>query len=428
MPARKVALTPPASQTPPQLTVILPTHNRPGYCAAQLRFFRDCGLTHPIVVADSSDPADAQAVRDACAGVARYLRFDPSIVVSKKLARTLRTIETPFVVATPDDDVTFPHAIDAALAHLQQNPDFAAAHGYVLHFGAHGDDFDIHHVSGFTPTIAHEEPLQRLYYLIRRYQPFIWAVFRTDAFAAAMNAASGVEGLIFEELTFAATAALGGKIARLPVVFSMRGMEESTGRLDRVHPFFWFLQDSRTFFAGYAAYKSKLLLQLRRKALGTKPLRVRLALWKRALFSGLTSVRRHGRAGIPSLRRLVRNRGFAFPEGADLEQVVDMIHGIWLAEQVDFGILNHTVRRLLGDPLPPISVPPVRAEWREPAEGDEVHASPSRGRHYVWRREVLAAEPREEIAITPDEMARVERELDCYRLAEGPSQAEQADA
>jgi glycosyltransferase domain-containing protein len=419
-------MTQPAS--PPQLTVILPTRNRPGYCAAQLRFFRDCGMPHPIVVADSSDPADARAVRDACAGVARYLHFDPSIVVSKKLARTLRTIATPFVVATPDDDVTFPHAIDAALAHLQQNPDFAAAHGYVLRFSAHGDDFDIHHVSGFTPTIAYDDPLQRLYYLIRRYQPFIWAVFRTDAFTAAMNAASGVEGLIFEELTFAATAALAGKIARLPVVFSMRGMEESTGRLDRVHPFFWFLQDSPTFFASYAAYKSKLLRQLRREALGAKPLGVRLTLWHQALSDGLASVRRHGRASIPSLRRLVRNRGFAFPEGADLEQVVDLIHGIWLAHEVDFGILNHTVRRLLGDPLPPINVPPVRAEWREPAQGDDVHSSPRGGRRYVWRREVLTAEPREEISITPDEIARVERELDHYHLAEAPHQAEQAGA
>jgi hypothetical protein len=230
-----------------------------------------------------------------------------------------------------------------------------------------------------------------------------------------------VKGLIFEELTFAVTAALGGKIARLPVVFSMRGMEESMGRLDRVHPFFWFLHDSPAFFAGYVAYKSKLLLELRRQALGAKPLRVRLALWKRALWRGLASIRRHGRAGIPPLRRFVRNRGFAFPEGADLEQVVDLIHGIWLAHEVDFGILNHTVRRLLGDPLPPINVPSVRAEWREPAAGDEVHASPSGGRRYVWRREVLAAEPREEIAITPDEMAQVERELDNYRLSEAPS-------
>jgi hypothetical protein len=50
--------------------------------------------------------------------------------------------------------------------------------------------------------------------------------------------------------------------------------------------------------------------------------------------------------------------------------------------------------------------------------GDEVHPSPRGDRRYIWRREVLTAEPREEIAITPDEMARVEQELDGYRLSE----------
>jgi hypothetical protein len=192
-------------------------------------------------------------------------------------------------------------------------------------------------------------------------------------------------------------------------------------RLERIHPFFWFLRDSRTFFAGYAAYRRKLLRRLRREALAAMPLRVRLGLWKRALSGGLASVRRHGSAGIPSLRRLVRNRGFVFPDGRDLEQVIDLIHGIWLAHEVDSGILNHTVRRLLGDPLPAISVPPVSAEWREPADGDEVHRSQRGDRRYIWRREVLTAEPREEIAITPDEMARVEQELDGYRLSEAPA-------
>jgi hypothetical protein len=49
--------------------------------------------------------------------------------------------------------------------------------------------------------------------------------------------------------------------------------------------------------------------------------------------------------------------------------------------------------------------------WREPAQGDTVHASPRGNRRYICRREVLMAEPREEIAITPDEMARVERTI-----------------
>jgi glycosyltransferase domain-containing protein len=400
------------------LTVILPTRNRARHCTALLRFFRDCRLAHPIVVADSSDPPDAQAIRDACAGIAEYRHFDPAIEVFEKFLATLRKIETPFVVTAPDDDVTFPHAIDAALAHLQRNRDFVAAHGYVLRFGTHRRDVDIHNVSGFAPTVARDDPLQRLYHLIRRYQPIIWAVFRTETFAAAMQAALGVDGYIFQELTFAATAALEGNIARLPVVFSMRGKEESMSALERIHPFFWFLRDADDFFAKYRAYRNALVQRIRNEELETKPLTVRLAQGTRALADGLSSIRRHGRASIPSLRRLAGSAGLAAADKAEPEQLVDLIHAIWLAGEIDAGRLNHAARRLMGEWLPPMHVPSAWPGWREPADGDAVRSSARGDRRYVWRREVLTAEPRDEITITPDEMARVERELDCYRLAE----------
>jgi len=51
---------------------------RPGWA-------RDCGLAHPIIVTDSRDPVDAQALRDACVGIARHWRFDPSIGFVDKL-------------------------------------------------------------------------------------------------------------------------------------------------------------------------------------------------------------------------------------------------------------------------------------------------------------------------------------------------------
>ncbi len=56
--------------------------------------------------------------------------------------------------------------------------------GYVVDFGIHDGVFDIRRVRYFTPTIGADEPLQRLYDLVRRYQPFLWAVFRTEALVA----------------------------------------------------------------------------------------------------------------------------------------------------------------------------------------------------------------------------------------------------
>src|SRR6202035_2522611 len=132
-----------------------------------------------------------------------------------------------YLVMTPDDDVTFPHAIDASLAYLEDHPDYTAAQGYVLRFGTDDKRVDIHRVFGFTPSIDDVQPLHRLYHLMRRYQHFLWAVFRTDAYVAAMRKAQLVEGTVFKEMMVSSVITLEGKVARLPLIFQMQGMEES---------------------------------------------------------------------------------------------------------------------------------------------------------------------------------------------------------
>jgi hypothetical protein len=75
-------------------------------------------------------------------------------------------------------------------------------------------------------------------------------------------------------------------------------------------------------------------------------------------------------------------------------------------------MINHTARVLLGDSLAPIRVPDWRTERQEPSEGDVVHPSPTGSRRYVWRKDIFRAG---EVTIEPDELARVERQLDAYR-------------
>ncbi len=242
-----------------RLTVILPTHNRPRHCAAQLRFFKECGLRHDIVVADSSNQEEAEAVRAACVGIADYRRFDPQ--ARDKLLTTVRSADTPFVVMTPDDDIAFPHAIDAALHYLTRNPDYVVAHGYTLRFGLNASDFDIHSVYSFAPSIDHDDPLARHYQLMRRYQPFLWAVFRRDILESALVVAQPfVAAAIFQELLFMNAAVFQGKIAMAVDVFidMMRGMELSQTPVTSSHPLFAVLDDAERFFSGYLAYRNAL--------------------------------------------------------------------------------------------------------------------------------------------------------------------------
>jgi glycosyltransferase domain-containing protein len=360
-------------RSPSPLTIVLPTHNRARHCAAQLRLFQHCGTAHPLVVADSSDPAEAAAVRDACAGIAEFRPFEPSTRAIVKFAAMARSVTTPFIALVPDDDVTFPHAIDAALEHLKAHDDCAVAQGYVLSFALHESAFDIHGVKWFVPTIAFHDPLQRHYHLMRRYQPFFWAVFRTEALVSAIEAALEAKVTVFQELTCMSVLALNGSMARLPLIHTLRGAESSLVSAAETHPLFWFLRDTRSFFSHYAAYRDGLARQL-------------------------------------------RARGLAPPGETSIEHLLDLIHATWLGREADLGMINHTIRQMLGDAIPPIEIAPQWPGWHEPLDGDLVHRSEKDGRRYVWRRAVIEAEPREEITITSDEIARVEAQLQYYVL------------
>jgi hypothetical protein len=79
-------------------------------------------------------------------------------------------------------------------------------------------------------------------------------------------------------------------------------------------------------------------------------------------------------------------------------------------------MINHAARRLVGDDLPAIQNQPQWPGWRELDKSDVVHVSAKNDRSYVWRKAVIAAEPRAEIMIGSIEIANVERQLDVYDL------------
>src|SRR6516162_2670784 len=171
------------------LTAVIPAHNRVRECLALLRYLQACRFPYPVVVADSSQGGRSRALRGSIGDLARYQHFGTQIGQYEKLASIARSVTSPYIVVLPDNDIAFPHAIEAALTFLRQNQDYVAAHGYSLRFGFERGDFDIYQVEHFIPTISDHEPMQRYFHLMRRYQPHLWAVFRTEVYAKAMEAA-----------------------------------------------------------------------------------------------------------------------------------------------------------------------------------------------------------------------------------------------
>jgi glycosyltransferase domain-containing protein len=354
------------------LTVLLPTRNRAPYCAAQLRFFEKCELAYPIIVADSSDPAHVSRVMAGCTKNASYRRFDPHLLMADKLLAAVQSVNTAYVVVVPDDDVTFPHAIERSLSFLQQHDEYVAAHGYVLDFRIEGDAFDMFRVFGFTPTIGEPDPLQRMYHLARRYQPFYYAVMRTEVFVEALRAAVAMRLIVFRELTVMHSIVLRGCVARLPIIYNLRGSEPSLTTTRQNHPFFAFLEDAEDFFSNYAKYRN-----------------------------GLT--------------RFIREKVATTLDKTRLEQVLDVIHATHFAREIDTGMLNHAAQLMLrDDPGSTLLAPPAPAT--SPPGADIIHRSRSADRLYIWREQVIKAEPHDEILISPEEIDRAEQQLDRYEL------------
>jgi glycosyltransferase domain-containing protein len=354
------------------LTALLPTRNRPDECARQLRFLRGNKFVHRIIVLDASEAANSDEVRRACSGIAEFRHFGPEYRMADKLAAAAADVATPYVVLIPDDDIVLPQAIAEAIAFLDGHPDFVVAHGYFVGFRRYDDDIDIHQMIGFTPSITDAEPLRRLYNLLRRYQSFYWGVFRSDIFRTAVTAACASQVVVFRELTALTTTILQGKVARLRSVYALRGPVKSHAAMHQSHPFFFFLRDAQDFFGNYVRFRD----------------------------------------GVAAF---IRRTGVATPQDAPLEQFLDLACATFLGREVNTGVINHAVELLLGDAMPPIQSEPPAPGWHEPVQGDVIHRSATRDRRYIWRREVLDAEPRDEIVISGEDMARVERQLEHYR-------------
>jgi glycosyltransferase domain-containing protein len=348
------------------LTALFPTRNRLDILAGQLKLFRH--VSYPVVIVDLSDPESQARVRRLVPEGMEYQAHAPDLTFYDKLEAALRGIDTPFVMVMPDRKITFPHAVEALLAHLVAHDDHFAAIGYILGFAVDGSEIDINRVIWFTPTIDNQDPMQRVYHLMRRYQCRTFGMFRTAALLRAVSLARTMRGAIFQEIALMNAIALQGKMARLPVILSLQTEQRSFHPPTRNDPFYWFLDDIGSFFQHYLSYRE-------------------------------------------GLKRFALDLGVCIPSVADLDQLLDMIHAVWLHSNFKGGTLNHAARLLLGDQMPPISQPSNARRRKRLSEGDAVQEGI---RRYVWRREVLRAEPRHEIQISAHEMSRVAEQLDIY--------------
>jgi glycosyltransferase domain-containing protein len=342
-------------------------------------FLRKSEVKARIILADSSDQSQtiADSYRSSGLDVDHYC-FPPDLSFYEKLDLALSKVETPFVAQMPDDDIPIPSALHQCRDFLSRNLDYSAAWGYALNFNLHEQAFDIHSIQWCSASVDDSSPLERVYHLVRRYQPFFWAVFRANALRRSISCAKMAQRTMFQEMTTMLTLAMQGKVARLPIVHVMRGPELSLSNRSDIGPLFAILDDASKFFAEYVHYRDRLILF--------------------ATDNRIDVDVRHG---------------------TSVAHLLDLVHSIGLARELDAGPINYTVQRLLGAPYPEIPPHSNQHGWTEPTTEDAVNLSPSSGRRYVWRKAAIRAESSEEGFIDPRSIDDLERQLDHFEFSTG---------
>lgn len=241
-------------------TLVVPTYNRPADLARLLSYVENHRLDCPVLVADSSEPAIAQANAEAVARTradVRLERFDPDTSPWVKFWRAAELVTTPYCSMCADDDLVVPGSLTTLVDHLEAHPDYSAAHGWYFTF------YDNGHI-GITSSVYRgasidgEEPLERLYALFRQYEAVTYAVYRTEVAKAVLGGVQPLRSMLGRELLGGALTVAAGKTARLPVFYYGRSLAPSQP-YSHWHPLDFLVSSPDGMWRDYAAYRSILL-------------------------------------------------------------------------------------------------------------------------------------------------------------------------
>jgi glycosyltransferase domain-containing protein len=243
-------------------TQLILTFNRPKMLARLLRYLANQGALFPIVVLDAS----SQDIQEQVGRIvteqplrAKHRRFPAAARHGDVVRAALAEIDTPYASLLPDDDLVTPGGNDAALAFLRQHPDFIAAQGYYIGFTELDAETRLTGIQDANPSVAEATPLQRLIQYAERYQPMVYAVYRTAALRASFAAPVGIQNVMLLELLQAFLAIREGKLERVPIVYTLRRDDGSLRARRSIHPFWQFVDSPQRLLSDYAAYREALV-------------------------------------------------------------------------------------------------------------------------------------------------------------------------
>lgn len=243
------------------LTLIIPTYNRPPFLARLLHYYSTQNTSLQFLILDSStdeNKALNQAAMAVLGKKAQHLDFPSDVSVATKLLEGLKQVKTPYCAFCADDDLVFIEGLIQAQSFLKENPSYVCVDGIYLNFNPQGKD--LHLVIEYaTKGLNAEESGARIFRLFQKYESIFYGVFRTKNAIKIFTGVSKNKSLHYQELFQATSALLLGKSHRLPVFYAARQHCDPADKVrDKWQTYYWFADNPAEFVDHYLAYREEL--------------------------------------------------------------------------------------------------------------------------------------------------------------------------
>ena len=220
--------------------IIIPTYERPRYLRRILDYYGDYGRDFNIIVADSSSDDIKTINKRTVSSISKldikYLGDYPAeIKPHHKFADAVNHADTKYCVLCADDDFVTPDGIKQSVDFLEENPDFAIAHGQYISFYLKDDERgkrQFYWRPIYSPeSITFSDPKIRLNYHLSNYSiTTLYAVHRSDFLRLILGeAVKFTSDDRFSELLPSMLTLVSGKMKSLDVLYSARESLPTSG-------------------------------------------------------------------------------------------------------------------------------------------------------------------------------------------------------
>ena len=214
-------------------TIIIPTYNRSNYLKRILNYYNEYGgEKYKIVVADSSLDENKKLNEKIISSflnlnILHLSDYPTTIDGLHKIDDALNYVNTKYCVFCADDDFVTPNGINQSMDFLENNQDFAIAHGHYISFHLKADKGGKQQFcwTSIYPykSITFPDAKTRLDFHFSKYYPTFYAVHRTDFLKMIFNETlKFTDDGRFGELLPSMLTLIYGKMKRLDVFYAAR--------------------------------------------------------------------------------------------------------------------------------------------------------------------------------------------------------------